>query len=110
MTLSNAAFTKEFNVNKRNWFDMLIKIIKIEDIDNSEMLSIAGNVVKYVEQIPLQFKFSDTFKVENIPDKDIINLLDNIENRLQSISGSACVIVRRISDNKIMKYTVTSNN
>ena len=46
-------------------------------------------------------------------DDVIINLLDNIENRIEIIGGSYnsdFVITRRISDNKIMKYMITDDN
>ena len=46
------------------------------------MLSIAGKVAKYVEEIEIRVQFSDNFKVEHVTDNIIINLLDNIENRL----------------------------
>ena len=46
------------------------------------MLSIAANIVRHVEEIEINLNFPDNFKVEDIPDDVIINLLDNIENRL----------------------------
>ena len=40
------------------------------------------NIVKHVEYSEIYFNFSDNSQVEDIPDYTIINMLDNIENRL----------------------------
>ncbi len=37
-------------------------------------------------------------------------MIDNIENRLSIFSGTQYVIIRRISDNNLIKYTVRSDN
>lgn len=89
---------------------MLVNVINCKDIDNLDILRITGNVAKRVEKIIICLNFSDSFRVENIPDRDIINLLDNIENRLIYFYESYYVIIRRLSDNKIMKRTVTDSN
>ena len=41
-----------------------------------------ASIVKHVECNEINFWFSDNFKVEDVSDDVIINLLDNIENRL----------------------------
>ena len=46
------------------------------------MLSIAAKVAKRVEETKIDLWFLNTFILENMPDDAIINLLDNIENRL----------------------------
>ena len=89
---------------------MIINVINCKDIDNLDILRIAGNVAKRVEKIFVKLMFSNNFRIENIPDRDVINLLDNIENRLINFCGSYYVIIRRLSDNKIMKRTVTDSN
>ena len=61
---------------------MIVDVIKFKDIDNLDMLKIAANVARHVEEIVIDLKFSNNFKVEDIPDDVIINMLDNIENRL----------------------------
>ena len=110
MTLSDEQFENEFNVHNDKCLDTLAKVVKEYSIDNLDSLRIAGNVAKRVEEIIIWLNFSDSFRVENIPDRDIINLLDNIENRLINFCGSYYVIIRRLSDNKIMKRTVTDSN
>ena len=59
---------------------MIVDVIKFKDIDNLDMLKIAANVVRHVEDSKISFIFSDNFKVEDIPDDVIINMLDNIDN------------------------------
>ena len=44
-----------------------------------------AKIVKHIEHREIYFNFSDNFKLEDIPDDSIINLLDNIENRLQRL-------------------------
>ena len=41
-----------------------------------------ASIVKHIEYNEIYFNFSDGFRVEDIPDDVIINLLDNVENRL----------------------------
>ena len=41
-----------------------------------------ASIVKHVECSYIYFDFSDDFKLEDMPDDVIINMLDNIENRL----------------------------
>ena len=61
---------------------MIVDVIKEKNIYNLDMLKIAANVARHVEEIVIRVQFSDNFKVEDIPDGVIINLLDNIENRI----------------------------
>lgn len=61
---------------------MLVNVINCKDIDNLDILRIAGNVAKRVEEIFVKLMFSNNFRIEDIPDRDVIDLLDNIENRL----------------------------
>ena len=72
-----------------------------------------AKIVKHVEYSEIYFQFSNNFNIEDVPDNVIINLLDNIENRIEIIGGSYnsdFVITRRISDNKIMKCMITYDN
>lgn len=57
---------------------MLVNVVKCNDINNLDMFSIAGKIAKHVEEIGIKLKFSDSFKIEDIPNKVVINLLDNI--------------------------------
>ena len=41
-----------------------------------------ASIVKHVESSEIYFEFSDDFKLKDIPDDVIINLLDNIDSRL----------------------------
>ena len=41
-----------------------------------------AKIVKHVEYSEIRFKFSNNFNIEDMPDDVIINLLDNIENKL----------------------------
>ena len=61
---------------------MIVDVIKFKDIDNLDMLKIAANVARHVEEIVLYLNFLDNFKLEDIPDDVVINLLDNVEYRL----------------------------
>ena len=41
-----------------------------------------ASIVKHVEYSHIYFDLSNSFKLEDIPDDVIINMLDNLENRL----------------------------
>lgn len=74
---------REFNINNAKDVDTLVKVlIQCEEIDNLKNLMIHANISKHIEHSYSSFRFSDNFKVEHMPDDVIINLLDNIENRL----------------------------
>ena len=49
MMISGQQFEREFDVTNDKLLDMIVDVIKENKIDNLEMLSIAGNVVKHVE-------------------------------------------------------------
>ena len=61
---------------------MLVYFIKGNDVYNLNELKMKAKIVKHVECSEIRFKLSDKFKVEDMPDDIIINLLDNIENKL----------------------------
>ena len=61
---------------------MLVKFVKENYVHNLNELKIKANIVKHVEYSKIYIDFSNNFKVEDILDNTIINLLDNIENRL----------------------------
>ena len=61
---------------------MLVKFVKENYVHNLNELKIKASIVKHVECSYIYFDFSDDFKVEDIPDDIIINLLDNVGNRL----------------------------
>ena len=61
---------------------MLIKFVKQDCAYNPNELQIKASIAKHVECSYIYFGFSDNFTVEDIPDDTIINLLDNVENRL----------------------------
>ena len=82
MSISDKRFENEFNINNNKLFDMIVDVIKFKEIDNLGMLKIAAKIAKHVENIFIIVQFSNNFKVEDIPDDVIINMLDNVENRL----------------------------
>lgn len=67
-----------------------------------------ANILKHVECGRILFEFSNYFKIDNIEDDIIVNMLENIENKLLNIGGNKnFIIIRRISDNKIYKFIVS---
>lgn len=61
-------------------------------------------MAKFVEFQELKFEFGQFFKLADITDDIIVNLLDKIENRLIKIdANNEFLIIRRISDNAIYK-------
>ena len=83
---------------------MLVDLVKNNNVKNLSKVKMKASIARHVEWSYIYFEFSDYFKVEDIPDDVIINMLDNIENRLYRFSGSDnFVIIHRISDSKIMK-------
>lgn len=64
-----------------------------------------------MEDSHMEIRFSNSFKIQNLPDKWIISLLHNVENRILRIGGPLqFIITRRVSDNRIIKSMVTENN
>ena len=61
---------------------MLVKFVKEYEVSNLSQLKMKASVSKHVEQSYISFYFSDNFKIEYMSDDVIINMLDNIENRL----------------------------
>ena len=61
---------------------MLVTFVKEDGVYNLSELKMKAKIVKHIEHREIYFNFSDNFKLEDIPDDSIINLLDNIENRL----------------------------
>lgn len=58
------------------------------------------NISKHLECSEVYLKFSDKFKLNDIPDNTFINILDNVENRLLKVyGGEKFIIIRRIFDN-----------
>lgn len=69
------------------------------------------SIAKYVEFSEIHFNFSDQFKLYNIPNDILINMFDNIENRLIKISGNnSFIIIHRVADNYILKSMITKDN
>ncbi len=61
---------------------MLVKFLEDTNVNNLSDLRIKANIVKHVECNSIYFNFSDCFKLEDIPDDMIINMLESVENRL----------------------------
>ena len=58
-------------------------------------------------------EFNDNFKLEDIPDDILVQLFDNICDSIQLINGykdEEFIIIRRVSDNKILKSMITDKN
>ena len=61
---------------------MVVSIVKENNVKNLNELKIKASIVKHVECSEIRFIFSNKYNVENIPYDIIINMLDNMENRL----------------------------
>lgn len=61
---------------------MFVAGIKCKTINNFDMLLIVGEIAQHVEELDIILRFSSKLRLENISDDIVINLLDNIENRL----------------------------
>ena len=70
-----------------------------------------ASIVKHVESSEINLHFTYNFNIEDVPDDVIINMLYKIENKLYIFNGNIYyLIIRRLSDNKILKCMVTDNN
>ena len=61
---------------------MLVKFVNENWVKNQNELKMKASIVKHVECSKIYFNLSKRFKIEDIPDNVIINLLDNIDSRL----------------------------
>ena len=61
---------------------MFVKYVCKDTAVNLTELKLKANIVKHIDHSEIYFEFSHNFKLEDVPDDAIINILDNIENRL----------------------------
>ena len=61
---------------------MLVKFVKEDEVYNLSELKMKASIVKHVECSEIYFEFSDNFKVEDVSDDVIINMLYNVGNRI----------------------------
>lgn len=68
-------------------------------------------IAMHLELNNVYIKFSDDFKLEEISNEDIVDMLDSVENRVQLIGGSiSFIIIRRLSTNMVFKSIITRDN
>ena len=92
---------------------MLVKFVCNREAKNLNELKMKINIAKNFEYSYIRIRFSDEFKLEEISDDVIINMLDNIKNKLLKIDEEywkSFIIIRRISDNQILKSIITYEN
>ena len=71
-------------------------------------LNVLSLITKHMEHSEIELRFSNNFKLENITHKVLVDMYDNIENRLLWIdSNEYFVVIRRSFDNKILKSEIT---
>ena len=63
-----------------------------------------------LEYCDINIRISETFKIDDIPDKLLVRLFYNVENKLLDIWGYDFIFLHRVSDNKIFKREVTDDN
>lgn len=49
MMISDEHFKAKFDINNSEWLDMIVTVIKCEQINDLDTLLIAGNIAKHVE-------------------------------------------------------------
>lgn len=70
-----------------------------------------ANITKHVESSHIYIQFSNKLRVDEIPDDVIITMLNNVENMMLIIHGNNdFIIIRRVSDNNILKSIITNDN
>lgn len=100
LTISVKEFQKEFYVNDDAGVDMFVTCIYEDEVNNVSELRMKASMAKYVEYSEITINFSDDFNLKDIPDDIVINMLNNVENRIQVIGGlKYFIIIHRISDN-----------
>ena len=68
-------------------------------------------ICKYLDYKKIDMRFNDNFTLENIKDDILVHMFDNISNRIQEIGvNKEFIIIRRVSDNKILKSMITKDN
>lgn len=79
--------------------------------NNLNELNIKANIEMHVENSLIEFRFTDYFKLDDIPDGVLISTLVNVENKLLIVDGfDYFIIIRRVSDNLIFKSIMTNEN
>lgn len=80
-------FREEFNIKNDADVSMFVKFVNSTYSENEKELKMKTAIVKHVECGNVVFCFSDSFKIADIPDDAIINMLDNIENKVLNAMG-----------------------
>ena len=59
-----------------------------------------------MEYCYIKLHFDSLFQLQNISDNDIINILDNMENKLVNVysENDTFIFIRNVQSNKIIKY------
>ena len=82
LTITNEQFREEFKIINEEDVDMLVTLLDNIIADNLNKLQMMVSIAKHVECSPIYLQFSDNFKLDDISDDVIINMLDNVENKL----------------------------
>ena len=61
---------------------MLVNFATNNTITNLTELKMKSSISKHIEYSEINFQFSNNFRLKNILNDTIINMLDNIENRI----------------------------
>ena len=70
-----------------------------------------ASIKRHFETNQLLLEFNDGFKLESIPDDLLVSILSHVERQLFTVATlTSCAILRRISDNKVVKSTISNRN
>lgn len=109
-TLTNQQFEQEFNILNDNDINEFIQYVEEKKIETLEGLRMRANIMKHAEKAYIRINFTSTFTIESIPNDLILAMLYNAENKLLMLGCYHFLIIRRVSDNMILKSTVTDAN
>ena len=66
--ITNEKFEEEFEINTDEDIDMLVTFVEKQAVTNLKELKIKVSIAKHIECSGIHFRFSDNFKLEDIPD------------------------------------------
>ena len=107
ISITQQQFIEEFNIKVESDIQQFGHIFSSATISSLDSYLMKVNMMKHIEHSWIALQFSESFKLDDIPDDAIVHLFDNIESRLQAFRGwHYFLIIHRVSDHKIVKMMI----
>ena len=109
--MGERGFAAEFSVEGEQDVEALVGLANEIKVTTHQELAMKAAIAKHVEGCYIGLFFSDDFKLDDVPDWVITNMLSNAENKILLLGGNkGFIILRRVGDNRVVKAMITGDN